>query len=483
MQIPRLMIAAPQGCSGKTTVTIGLCAALRKRGLRVKPFKKGPDYIDPSWLGAAAGTSCSNLDPFMFDEPTLRQGFQQSCPGADIAVIEAAMGLYDSSDPDGKGSSAWLSRLLNVPVILVINSARMTRSAAAMINGYVRFEPDTNIAGVILNNVAGKRHEDKLVKSIAKHCGIPVLGCIPRDAGLSLRERHLGIIPFIEQDGAAEIIDRACEVVEGHIDLDRLIEIARSSPDKCRGVASAAPVNRAGLITRPYNAVIASSAATWQSQPTVKIALLYDKAFSFYYPENLESLREAGAELIYIDSFTGRLPGDIDGLYIGGGFPELYPDELEANTGLRRDIAEAADKRLPIYAECAGLMYLCRCIIRDGRKYEMCGVIASDVEIGQRPRGHGYTMVEVEGENPFFPKGTALRGHEFHYSKLTGTEGLNFAYKVKRGQGIDGKVDGIVYKNALASYTHLHAWSVPFWADNFVKLAATRQIETRKIAV
>jgi len=461
MQIPRLMIAAPQGCSGKTTVTIGLCAALRKRGLRVKPFKKGPDYIDPSWLGAAAGTSCSNLDPFMFDEPTLRQGFQQSCPGADIAVIEAAMGLYDSSEPDGKESSAWLARLLKIPVILVINSARMTRSAAAMINGYVRFEPDTNIAGVILNNVAGKRHEEKLVKSIAKHCGIPVLGAIPRDTRLQIRERHLGIVTHREQDSADEVIGRISSIIEAHIDLDRVLKIAHAAPEL------------------PSLQIEARPAA----ENRVRIGVLLDKAFTFYYPENLESLREAGAELNYIDSFTGRLPGDIDGLYIGGGFPELYPDELEANTGLRRDIAKAADKGLPIYAECAGLMYLCRCIIRDGRKYEMCGVIASDVEIGQRPRGHGYTMVEVENENPFFPKGTALRGHEFHYSKLTGTEGLNFAYKVKRGQGIDGKVDGIVYKNALASYTHLHAWSVPFWADNFVKLAATRQIETRKIAV
>lgn len=468
MCMPALMIAAPQGRSGKTTVAIGLCAALRRRGLKVKPFKKGPDYIDPSWLTAAAGHACGNLDPYMFGESTLQQAFMRGCHDMDITIIEASMGLYDSPDNDGYGSSAWMSRLLKVPVILVVNSARMARSAAAMVSGYINFEPDTVISGVILNNVTNQRHRNKLVGAIEKHCGIPVLGCIPHNKGLALKERHIGIVPFIEHEDSTDIIEKACTVIENNVDLDRVIAIAHTAPN----------IGTAGSAT--HN--VRRSAAPKQSPDTsVRIGVLNDKAFSFYYPDNLQALQKAGAELVFINSFTDRLPG-VDGLYIGGGFPELYPAELEANASLRLDIARMAHEGLPIYAECAGLMYLCNSIMKGTRRFRMAGIFDEDVEITGRPLGHGYMEVAAREGNPFFLPGKVIKGHEFHYSRLPRYKKLNAAFDVRRGHGIDGLTDGMIFKNTLATYLHLHALSVPEWAPDFVKLALLNKINTQKVA-
>jgi len=471
------MIAAPQGRSGKTTVSIGLCAALRRRSLKVKPFKKGPDYIDPSWLAAAARHACGNLDPYMFGETTLRQAFMRGCQDMDIAVIEASMGLYDSPGEDGFGSSAWLARLLKVPVILIVNSARMARSAAAMVSGYMNFEPGTNINGVILNNVAGRRHRDKLVKAIEQHCGIPVLGCIPTDKRLALKERHIGIVPFIEQEDSAGIIENACAAIENNVDLDRIIAMARREGSSDLSAAKGAPEGTPLQITNCRDGSSDPSA-----RPKVKIGVLRDRAFSFYYADNLEALQKAGAELLFIDSFTDSLPG-IDGLYIGGGFPELYAAELEANAGLRQAIAAMAREGLPIYAECAGLMYLCRAIIKDNRRYEMSGVFDEDVEITGKPQGHGYMEVEASAGNPFFRSGAIIKGHEFHYSRLTGHTVLNTTFNVRRGHGIDGRTDGMAYKNTLAAYLHLHALAAPGWAGDFVNLALSHKIKAIKTAV
>ena len=482
MSIPALMIAAPQGRSGKTTVAMGLCAALRKRGLKVKPFKKGPDYIDPSWLTAAAGHACGNLDPYMFGETTLQQAFMRGCHDMDITIIEASMGLYDSPGEDGSGSSAWLARLLNVPVILVVNSVRMARSAAAMVSGYMNFEPGTNITGVILNNVSGQRHREKLVKAIEKHCGIPVLGCIPPDKGLALQERHIGIVPFIEQEGSAVIIENACAVIENNLDLDRILSIARGTDGLPRRCAPRKDRDTAVIAVSRSCEPKTWQAATKQSLPVrVKIGILHDRAFSFYYPDNLEALQRAGAELVFINSFTDSLPG-IDGLYIGGGFPELYATQLEANAGLRQAIATIAREGLPIYAECAGLMYLCRAIIKDNHRYEMAGVFAADVEITGKPQGHGYMEVEASAGNPFFRSGAGIKGHEFHYSRLTGYAALNTTFNVRRGHGIDGRTDGMAYKNTLATYLHLHALSVPGWAGDFVNLSLSHKIKAVKTA-
>jgi cobyrinic acid a,c-diamide synthase len=474
------MIAAPQGRSGKTTVAIGLCAALRESGLKVKPFKKGPDYIDPSWLTAAAGISCSNLDLFMFDHAAMVKGFIEDCMGADLALIEASMGLYDSPREDGEGSSAWLARELQLPIVLVVNCSRMTRSAAAMVCGYINFEPGTPVAGVILNHVGNPRHETTIVRAIERHCGIPVLGALPRDDRLVIRERHLGIVPLQEQAEAATMIDRIGGVVRQYSDIGRILEIARGADRLPRFARN----DEDASAWSPSYPVIVRSAVTKQSVPTpVKIGVLADKAFSFYYPENIDALQQKGAQLIYIDSLRDtRLPA-IDALYIGGGFPELYAAGLEANAGLRHDISAGSELGLPVYAECAGLIYLCRSVTSGGKAYNMCGVIPADAAIEKKPQGHGYVSAEVTGQNPFFSQGTLLKGHEFHHSRLLNAGRMRYAYRITRGNGIDGRNDGIVYKNVLASYMHLHARGIPSWAQNFVRLAAARKSAEKKVRV
>lgn len=446
-----VVISAPQGRSGKTVISLALCGLLRQAGLSVQPFKRGPDYIDPSWLTGAAGRSCRNLDLFLMGEEALAGSFRQACGGADVAVIEGAHGLYDGLDSTGWGSTAHVARLLNVPIILVVNSSRMTGSIAAMVSGYQGFQPGTNIAGVILNNVSGKRHEQKLRDAVERYCEIPVVGAIPRDPDLQVSERHLGLIPFPEAESPTPVVERICRKVGQRLDLDSILAIGRSS-DRRSSAPSPRPQETANL---------------------VRIGVLRDPAFNFYYPENLEALSLAGAELVFFNSLRDRLP-EVDGLYIGGGFPEFFLEELEANDGLRRDIAAAAEDDLPIYAECAGLMYLCQAISWKGRRYKMAGVIPAEVEMSQRPQGHGYVEAEVTQENAFLPVGLILRGHEFHHSRLLRTDGLRFAYRMRRGHGASGDGDAIIYRNVLASYTHLHALGTPLWAKNFV-LAAVKQ--------
>ena len=446
---PGVLISAPQGRSGKSVVSLALCAAFTRRGLVVQPFKRGPDYIDPSWLTAAAGRSCRNIDPYLMPEGVCLDSFHKASSGADLAIVEGAMGLYDGLDSAGWGSTAHVARLLSVPVILVVNAARMTRSVAAMVMGYQKFEPETGIAGVILNNVSGSRHENKLRAAIEQHCGIPVLGGIPRDDSLCIPQRHLGIIPYRETSDANLVIDRISRYVERHLNLDGILDIARHAAG--------------GRVT--------DSETRTRKEAVVKLGVVLDRVFTFYYPENLEALTQAGAELVFIDSLQDQRLPDIDGLYIGGGFPELFLEELEANRSLREDIARAVEDGLPVYAECAGLMYLCRGIRWHNKVNEMVGVIQGEVEMCQKPQGHGYVEVEVANDNPLFPVGLTLRGHEFHHSRLHQSAGLKSVYKMLRGRGINGKIDAIVYKNVLAAYTHLHALGVPQWAEAFVSLA------------
>jgi cobyrinic acid a,c-diamide synthase len=477
---------------------------LGNRGLSVQPFKKGPDYIDPSWLRLASGRDCFNLDSFLMTEDVLLSSFAHRSRGADIALVEGAMGLFDSPEADGMGSVAWLARMLQAPIILVVNAERMTRSVAALVSGFQHFEPGTNLAGVILNRVSGTRHVEKLRDAVERLCGIPVLGAVPRNPALSIAERHLGLIPSGEKEQAESVVETICDRIATHLNIDAIIALARQAPEHSISELPRAPA----------------------AKPAIRIGVIADRAFSFYYPENLEALREAGADVILVDALSDHALPEIDGLYIGGGFPELYAAELEANEQLRRDIARLIEDGLPTYAECAGLMYLCQAIRWQGRRYEMVGVVPAEVEISKRPQGHGYVELETAVDNPWFPSGLVLRGHEFHHSRLItagpplataytdlpsggrpslrpGTPGgseeappasgypgvlevrrgerrsdnegihakANWCYRVRRGHGVDGQVDGFFYKNLLASYTHLHALGVPQWAPAFVALA------------
>lgn len=454
--LKRLVIAAPQGRSGKTTVAIGLCAALAARGLQVQPFKKGPDYIDPSWLTEAAGRPCRNLDPYLMGRETVVAAFLRGCQGADIAIIEGAMGLYDGLDLEGSGSTAALARWLGAPILLVVDARRMTRSVAALVQGCQLFEPDTPIAGVILNNVASSRHRAMLTQAIERYCGLPVVGFLPRSAALSIPDRHLGLVPRGEDEGLLPAIAAVREAVLANFDLDRILTIS-----EVKGL----PGNTA---TEPQ---IAKERAA-RGGRAARIGVIHDRVFSFYYPENLEALQEAGATLVFIDSLEDEHLPVVDALYIGGGFPEVFLAELEANVCLRQEIRAAIEAGLPVYAECGGLMYLGKGITWGDKSGQMVGALPIEVHMFPEPQGHGYVALTVEGENPFFAPGIALRGHEFHHSKVEALGPLSYAYRVSRGQGISGQRDGLVYKNVLASYTHLHALGTPEWAPALVAKAA-----------
>lgn len=456
---PRLVIAAPQGRSGKTTVTLGLCAALKARGLAVQPFKKGPDYIDPSWLSEAAGRPCRSLDPFFYDRPeALLRAFVRPALKADLCIVEGNHGLFDSFDETGIGSTAAVARTLDAPILLVVNAARIGRSAAAIVHGCQTFEPGTNIAGVVLNNVAHGRHEARVRRAIESHCGIPVLGAVPRDEKLTIPDRHLGLIPRMEQDAHLFAITACQEAIERYLDLDSVLEIAHSAP------ALSVTVHEQNLETP-------------DQRPRVKIGVLQDRAFTFYYPENLEALEEAGAEPVFIDAFSDTELPYLDALYIGGGFPEMFMKELSANAALRVTIKEAIENNLPVYAECGGLMYLSQRIRWGEKSAEMVGALPCEIEMTGRPQGHGYVIAQVEAENPFFPTGTVLRGHEFHNSRLIAVSvnvsknSLVTAYRLSRGNGIGESRDGILYRNVLASYTHLHCGGAPSWASGLVRNA------------
>ena len=463
-KIPRLVIAAPQGRSGKTTLTLGLCAALAGRGLRVQPYKKGPDYIDPSWLSAAAGCGCRSLDPFFYEtETALRSAFIKSGQVADICIVEGNHGLYDgfeetSNNVHGEfesGSTAAVARALRTPVLLVINTARMGRSIAAMVLGYQMFEAETQIAGVVLNNVANQRHEARLREAIERFTKLPVVGALPRKEMLAIPDRHLGLVPSGERDGEA-VIEACRRAVEEYIDLDQVLEMARSAE---------------GL---NYESLVEGQLTGPMQGRQVSIGVMRDRVFSFYYPENLEALEEAGAELVYIDSLTCTHLPPIQALYIGGGFPEVFMEEVSANASLRREIRQAVMDGMPVYAECGGLMYLSEKIVWGNRSAEMVGAIPATIEMTNTPQGHGYVRAKTTGENPFLPADITVRGHEFHNSRVVeiSEEMLEqTGYRLRRGKGVDGRRDGFVVRNTLAGYTHLHVAGAPGWAQGLVAKA------------
>ena len=456
---PRLVIAAPQGRCGKTTLALGLCAAFKARGLTVQPFKKGPDYIDPSWLSEAAGFPCYSLDPFFYQQPEeLLWAFNRSAQKADLSLVEGNHGLFDSFDETGSGSTAAVARTLEAPILLVVNAARTGRSIAAIVHGCQTFEPNTNIAGVVLNNVAQGRHETRLRQAIESHCSIPVIGAIPRDEKLTIPDRHLGLVPSGEEDLHLSAITACQQAMERYLDLEAVLEIARSAP----------PIS--GFDRANLDGIAAPSRH-------VKIGVLRDRAFTFYYPDNLEALSDAGAELVLIDSIHDTALPPVDALYIGGGFPEIFMDELSANVQLRAVIYQAIEDDLPVYAECGGLMYLSRRIIWGEKSAEMVGTLPYEIEMTARPQGHGYVIAEVVNDNPFFEPGTILRGHEFHNSRLitvspdSSENSIPTAYHLLRGNGLGKGCDGIIYRNVLASYTHLHSGGAPDWAKGLIQRA------------
>jgi len=466
----RLLISAAHKSSGKTTLSIGLCAALRARGLAVQPFKKGPDFIDPMWLSLAAGRDCHNLDFYLMGHDEIRRTFAERSRGADVAIIEGNKGLYDGLSLDGSNSNAALAALLDTPVVLVIDARGMTRGIAPLILGYQAFDPEVNIAGVILNQLGGSRHEAKLRAVIEHYTNVRVLGAVHYDDRLGIVERHLGLMPSNEAAGARTRIDAIGEQVAASVDLDNLMAVAARAP-ALPIVASAAATPRPSP-SFPLPHAEEESEPSARRAPSVRLGVARDAAFAFYYPGDLEALRAAGAELVFIDTLKDPALPPVDALLIGGGFPEVFMQQLEANASLRRDIRQAIEGGMPAYAECGGLMYLSRSLAWDGKRCEMVGVIPGDTVMHKRPMGRGYVLLRDTGKGlwPQPPNARAeVRAHEFHYSSLENlSPGLEYAYEVLRGTGIDGKHDGVVYKNLLGCYSHLRDLEDNHWAERFV---------------
>ncbi|MBI5164262.1 MAG: cobyrinate a,c-diamide synthase [Magnetospirillum sp.] len=447
---PRLLISAAHKSSGKTTVTVGLAAALAARGLAVQAFKKGPDYIDPLWLGAATGRACRNLDFHTMPPHLIRSTFERLSRDADISLIEGNKGLYDGVDLEGQGSSAKLATWLEAPVVLVIDTSGMTRGIAPLLLGYRAFEPEVRIAGVILNKVSGPRHEKKLREVVAHYTGLPVLGAIARSADMEIMERHLGLVPANEADQAAIAIDRLRDCVARQVDLDALVALANDSP---------------------ATEVFPTPAVSLQV-PDITIGVIRDAAFGFYYPDDLEALQAAGAELVMLDAINDpHLPDDLDGLFVGGGFPETQASLLEGNAGFRADLRAKAQAGMPVYAECGGLMYLSRAIVWGCDRRAMVGLIPGDAVMHKRPQGRGYVRLRETDAFPWprLEDGPGvLPAHEFHYSRLENLEGdFPFAYEVVRGAGIGDHRDGLVIRNTLATYAHMRSVGPTPWAPRF----------------
>ena len=450
----RLLVSAAHKSSGKTTVCIGLAAALRARGEAVQPFKKGPDYIDPLWLGLAAGRPCYSLDPYLSDADEIRTEFSRRMRDATLGLVEGNKGLYDGLDLDGSNSNAALAAMIEAPVLLVIDARGMTRGIAPLILGYQAFDKNIRIAGVILNQLGGARHEAKLRAVIGHYTDVPVLGAVQHDERMTILERHLGLMPSNESAAPQERIDEIASLVAAQVDLDAVLAVAR----------------RAGPLPASARAPDAAPAAR------VRVGIARDAAFGFYYPGDLQALSEAGAELVAFDALRDKRLPQVDGLFIGGGFPETHMDALAANAPLRTDVRNAIETGLPAYAECGGLMYLARSIEWNGRRAEMAGALAVDVVMHARPVGRGYVHLRETGRGlwPARRPGEAalIRAHEFHYSSVENlAPGSRFAYEVERGHGIDGRRDGIVHKNLLASYAHLRDVAEHRWARRFVEFA------------
>lgn len=450
----RLLISAAHKSSGKTTVSIGLCAALRERGVTVQPFKKGPDYIDPMWLSAASGRGCRNLDSYLMGHDEIVSQFVRASAGADLSLVEGNKGLYDGLDLDGSNSNAALAQLLDLPVVLVLDARGMTRGIAPLILGYQAFDRNIRIAGVILNNLGGSRHESKLRAVIEHYTDVEVVGAVHFDERLQIVERHLGLMPSNEAGEASERVTAISERIAAQADLDRVLAIARSAGSMTRNVTALTPPAKA-------------------ARNKVRIAIARDRAFGFYYPDDLDALRAAGAELVPVDLLDDPHLPDADGLFIGGGFPEMFMEELEANAGMRASVRAAVAAGFPVYAECGGLMYLARSLTWRGKTCAMAGAIPGDVVMHDKPVGRGYVRLQETGRSPWSvggaPANAVIKAHEFHYSSLENLDvDVQFAYKVLRGHGIDGTHDGIVYRNTLASYGHLRSLQAYNWAARFV---------------
>ncbi|MEE8358136.1 MAG: cobyrinate a,c-diamide synthase [Candidatus Hydrothermarchaeales archaeon] len=453
VRIPRILLSGTSSRAGKTIISVGLMRALKNRGYRVQPFKVGPDFIDPSFHLFATGTYSRNLDSYMMTGENIQESFQRNAKDADIAVIEGVMGLYDSHNGlDEKGSTGEVAKILEAPVILIANIERISRTAAAFVMGYKEFDRDVNIEGVILNRTGSKRHSEKARLAVEKLAKMNVLGVMPRDEDVMVPERHLGLTPAYERDQLEKLFEKLAEFIEEYLDVDQIIEIASKAPE---------------LEEQEENPLFHP-----EEKFDINLGIIRDKAFTFYYQDNIDAFKANGAKIKYIDSLNDPKLPEVDALYIGGGFPEVFAKQMEDNTNFREDVNDFCSQGRPVYAECGGLMYLGeRATTMDGKSYEMVGFLPIETQMQKKFQALGYTRYDVIKDNPISKVGDSLVGHEFHYSKIKLKDRVDLVYKAQRGRGVDGEYDGILKKNTLASYLHLHVLSHPSMIERFLRLA------------
>ncbi len=445
-----LVIAGLGGGSGKSVVAVGLAALLARHGT-VAPFKKGPDYIDAGWLKLAAGNPCYNLDPYLMADEDIKTSFRQHAAGSDYVIIEGNRGLYDGVNIEGAYSTAELSILLQLPVVLVVDCTKTTRTVAAQVLGCRELDARVDIRAVVLNRIGTARHEKIVREAVEYYTGIPVVGAFPRQKKDIFAQRHLGVTPYQEHDESGETVERLASLAEEYVDLAKLSALMADISFSAEETGGRIHPDKAG----------------------VRIGVLQDAAFQFYYPDNLEALENLGAELIPINALTASELPPLDGLYIGGGFPETSAAELSANRSFRKSVRQHASEGLPVYAECGGLIYLGESIELGTEVFPLAAVFPVRFSLKKKPQAHGYTAARVSGANPFYPQGLTIRGHEFRYSKVEYWDGhpARLAMEMQRGVGFLGGREGLVYKNVLALYTHIHSISTPEWAVGLVEKA------------
>jgi cobyrinic acid a,c-diamide synthase len=452
----RIVISGLSGDSGKTVVSCGLLASFINRGLQVTAFKKGPDYIDSAWLSFVSGKPARNLDSYLMGFPVVKNSFIKNSVSDGINVIEGNRGLFDGVDISGTHSTAELAKALDAPVIIVQNITKVTRTAAANILGCLKLDPDLNIVGVILNQVAGERHGKVAKEATEEITGVPVIGIIPKlSTKFILPSRHLGLITPEEFEEKSNIIQDLRNVIEDNVDVSKILELSQN------------------VASLNYDSEVRIKSNHSNKQTKIKIGYFRDQSFSFYYPENLELLVEAGAELIPISPASQNKLEDLDALYIGGGFPETNLKSLAANNSMFLDLKKLVEDGLPVYAECGGLMYLAKEIQWKGNSYSLSGILPIKIKMFDKPQGHGYSEVVVDSENSFFDPGIHIKGHEFHYSKIIEfNPDLKSSLSVLRGSGCFNNRDGLTYKNLFASYLHVHALATPEWVKGIIKCAS-----------
>ena len=444
--VPRVVIAGERSGVGKSTITVGILLALKARGLAAQPFKVGPDFLDPMHHSILMDRKSRNLDTWMFPG-SVEELFVRNSQGSDIAVIEGVMGLYDGFDGiSDEGSTAHLAKTLDAPVVLVLDGKASARSLGAVALGFQEYDRKVNIAGVIFNNVAGERHLQMLESSLR---GVESLGGVFTVEKASLSSRHLGLVPA-EEDFDPERYEEIRKMIEERIDIERLIEISRT----------AGPVEAHAGDLFPDKEEVAT------------IGVARDSAFNFYYQDNLDILRSHGAQIEFFSPMSGEVP-DVDGLYFGGGYPEVFAQGLASSTAVRDKVRQLSDDGMAVYAECGGMMYACKSLrTLDGVDHRMTGIFDARVEMTGKLQALGYVEAKVIKDCVLSPKGGTARGHVFHYSHIAESSETEFAYDLNKQKGIAKSLDGFVRDNSLASYTHLHFGSCPGFADNFVRACA-----------